>query len=305
MLEKFIRAIEKIFDSNHPIYEIISDIQYIILSIWNYKIYTTIEKQQILVSNVVISIVLLLIGIKFVKRIINLLKRKLSQKSMEAGVINSLCQLAYYFLMLVMIIFVLDLSNVPLTIFTVVGTTLALGIGLGSQNIVNNFISGIIIMIEHPIKVGDIVEVKDIEGEVIHIGARCTTIKTNKNINILVPNSNILQDVVVNWTLDDTILKSSISLNIKNNIDIEMVDTLILKVLNTSKHVLKAPKPTIYLTDFNSAYYEIEVNYSIDLSLKIRNKFVVDEINRALYEAFKKNNITIEEKSNNSYASRK
>lgn len=298
MISEFLSEIGKITNNEHPLNLIMSDIWYALTSVWNYKIYATAEKQPIHISNIVISLILFWLGVKLVKHVIKILKYKLSKKVTEPGVVNSLSQLTYYFLMVIMMIFVLDVANVPLTIFTVVGTTLALGIGLGSQNVVNNFISGIIIMIERPIKVGDIVEVKGVTGEVVHIGARCTTIITSKNINILIPNSNILQDMVVNWTLEDTILKTSINLNISSNVDIDKVDRLILGALDDSKYILKNLPPKVNLVDFNSSSYSIEIEFHIDLSLNIKNTKVINDINRSLLEVFKDNKIEVMDKAN-------
>lgn len=293
MLEKFIDTFQGIINSNHPIQLLLNDIYKLIVSAWHYKIFITAERQSIYISNVVIGIVLFILGTKFVKFLSHKLKVKLSKRIREVGVVNSLSQLSYYLLTILMVIFVLDISNVPLTVFTVVGTTLALGIGLGSQNIVNNFISGILIMIERPIKVGDTVEVKNITGEVVNIGARCTTIRTGNNIDILVPNSNILQDVVVNWTNEDSILKTHFNLYIKASVEFNKVEEIILGVLQSSKKVLKDPIPVVYLDDFNSDYYNIEVDFSIDLSKGVSKKNTLDEINRIFIEEFKKNKIIV------------
>ena len=201
--------------------------------------------------------------------------------------------------MILMVIFVLDVSNVPLTIFTVVGTTLALGVGLGSQNIVNNFISGIIIMIERPIKIGDIIEVKHITGEVTNIGARCTSIRTSKNINMLIPNSSILQDVIINWTLEDTFLKTNLELQISDNVTMKKVDENFLSTLNNHPHVLKDPLPCILLKSLCNNGYDIEIEFWIDLASSSKLKYVINDLNRELAIILKENNIEIIDK--NSY----
>lgn len=293
MLEHFFQALREIFNTKQPLEMLLNDMYNITASAWNYKIFVTAESQSIYVSNVVIGVILFLLGTKLVRFISRNLKIKLSKRIKEVGVVDSLSQLIYYLLTVLMIIFVLDISNVPLTVFTVVGTTLALGIGLGSQNIVNNFISGILIMIERPIKVGDTVEVKNITGVVVNIGARCTTIRTSNNIDILVPNSNILQDVVVNWTNEDTILKTHFNLYIKASVEFKKVEEIVLGVLESSDKVLRDPIPMVYLNDFNSEYYAIEIDFSLDLSKGVSKKIILDEINRIFIEEFKLNKIIV------------
>ncbi|MGB4191518.1 MAG: mechanosensitive ion channel domain-containing protein [Rickettsiales bacterium] len=297
MIKEFGAELIKIFNSDHPFYLIMKDIPELMLAIWHYPVFTLADKQQILISNIVIGIILFIFGMNLVKKITRVIKKKLSKIIAEAGVVNSLEMLIYYFFMAIMVIFVLDISNVPLAVFTVIGTTLALGIGLGSQNVVNNFISGIIIMIERPIKVGDIIEVKNVNGEVTHIGARCTSIKTSKNINILVPNSSILQDVVINWTLEDTILKSSFNLSLESQINFEEIEYAILDVLRGNQKILSKPEPKIYLVELTKKGYDIQLEFWLDLANNYNSKHIINEINRSFIYIFKKHKIEVADKN--------
>ncbi len=287
MITKFYQEIRKIFDSEYPFYLIIQDVWNSLLAIWNYSIFETADKQKVLIGNIILGIVFFIIGTSIVTRVNAALKKKLSKILPEQSMVNSLERLSYYFFMVIMVIFVLDVARVPLTVFTVIGTTLALGIGLGSQNIVNNFISGIIIMIERPIKIGDIIEIKNIAGKVTNIGARCTSIKTSKNINILVPNSSILQDVIVNWTLEDTMLKVSLELLLENKTDIAEIDQMILSVLSKNPHVLKSPEPQILLKGLCKNGYDLDVEFWIDLAEEGKSHYIINDINRDLLPLLK------------------
>ena len=296
MIKEFFESVIKIFHSDHPFAMLMTEVWQVFLHIWSYKIFITADKQQVLVSNVILGLIFLVIGIKVVKSLNLMFKKRLARVVAEESMVNSLERLSYYFFMTLMVVFVLDVSNVPLTIFTVIGTTLALGIGLGSQNIVNNFISGIIIMIERPIKLGDIIEVKGIAGKVTNIGARCTSIRTNKNINILLPNSNILQDVIVNWTLEDTILKISIELILENKVDLAEIDKLVLEVLSKHPHVLSDPEPAIMLKELYSNGYGLEVDFWIDLASNGKSSIIINDINRALSPILRSRNIAVIDK---------
>ena len=291
MIKEFFDEIIKILDSKNPFKEVMEEIADGILSIWNYKIFVTSDKQAVLVGNIILGVILFILGVRLAKRLSVMVKKKLSKSFLDQSVVSSLERLSYYFFMMIMVVFVLDVSNVPLTAFSVIGTTLALGVGLGSKNIVNNFMSGIIIMIECPIKLGDIIEVRHIVGKVTNIGARYTSIQTENNINMLIPNSNILEDMIINWTLEDTILRTSLSLIIEDNVEIGQVDAVILKVLNDHPHVLKNPAPQILLKELCKNGYEIEVEFWIDLASSGKSKYIINDINRILVPIFKKNNI--------------
>lgn len=296
MKNEFFAEIVKIFESDHPFRLFISNVVHLFSELWKYKIFTTADKQSVLIGNLVIGIILLFFGIRLVKKINALFKKKLNRLISEDSTVNILERLSYYFLMLIMVIFILDISNVPLTIFTVIGTTLALGIGLGSQNIVNNFISGIIIMIEQPIKVGDIVEVKNIAGKVTNIGARCTSITTGKNINILVPNSIILQDAIINWTYEDTILRISFEITVSNNHSIEEIEQIFLHVLKNHIFILDNPVPQVIVKELCSNGYFFEISFWIDLALNAKSSIIINDINRVLDPLLREKNIKIIDK---------
>jgi potassium-dependent mechanosensitive channel len=291
MTKDFLQEVKNIIHSEDIVSTIINNFFQVISSIWNYQIFITDSNHKILISNIVISITLFIIGLRVVDYLTSLTKRKLSSIFRDEKVVHSFERLIYYFFMVLMVIFVLDVSNVPLTVFAIIGTAIALGVGLGSQNIVNNFISGIIIIFEKPIKVGDIIETKNVIGRVTNIGARCTSLRTEKNINILIPNSHILQDVIINWTLKDSILKDKISLVVENNATLEKIDETILAVLDNHPNVIKTPVPQILLKELYKTGYQIDIEYWIDLFSSKTKKQVNNDIHRSLIPAFKANKI--------------
>ena len=114
--------------------------------------------------------------------------------------------MTFYVLLATFTMLSLNVLNVPMTVFSFLGGALAIGAGFGSQNIVNNFISGLILLVERPIRVGDVIELDGTTGTVTQIGARSTKIATGANHEIIVPNSKLLETSVVNWTLTDDIV---------------------------------------------------------------------------------------------------
>ena len=120
----------------------------------------------------------------------------------------------FYFLLTVAFLTALRMVQIPLTAFAFVGGALAIGVGFGSQNIVNNFISGIILLVERPIKRSDLVDVGGIFGNVEQIGLRSTRIRTGDNVHIIVPNASFLESNVVNWTHSDPKVRVSVSVGV-------------------------------------------------------------------------------------------
>ncbi len=181
----------------------------------------------------------------------------------------------------------------PLTTLTVLGTTLALGIGLGSQNIANNFISGLIIMIEKPIKLGDTIEVKNVIGKVTHIGSRCVSLQTEDNINMLIPNSNILQDNIINWTLNDPTIKMNLPIFVENNCSIAFLDKLLYQVMDSDPNILKFPAPKIILHEICEECLVFEMEFWISLDAEINRKDIINGLNREIAPLFSQHNIKV------------
>jgi potassium-dependent mechanosensitive channel len=293
MFKEIYQNIACFLSSDHTLQILMHKIFESFLFVWQYKIFETSDHHKVLTGNLVIAIILFFIGMRFARRVSAALKKKLISKSIDMSMASSLERVFYYILLLLVSLFVLDVSNVPLTAFAVVGTTLALGVGLGSQNIANNFMSGLIIMIERPIKLGDIIEIKNIVGMVTNIGSRCVTIQTDKNINMLIPNSQILQDSIVNWTLEDTILKSVFTLKVSNNSNLEELDAMILQNIISSPYILDFPKPSMFIKELYKEAYEIEVEFWVDLKSSQKHRYIMDVIYRNLIPMLKEKNIMI------------
>lgn len=279
------------FDGNMPIVSIIKEIIHIIKDIWNYKIFTTSAKEDVMVYNVIIGIVLLFVGFKLSKRLSVAIRQKLS-KTLDTSTAYSLGRVSYYIMIMLVLIFILDIANVPVTVFAVIGTTFALGFGLGAQHIVGNFFSGLMIMAENSIRIGDIIEVKDKIGEVIDLGTRCITIRTNDDIEMIVPNSSLIQEVVINHSNHNDNLRHSLSFKIESSIEISKIDKLILDILSDYPDIQKYPMPRVLYKSICKKYYEIEVEFYFDAVVYGKYMYITDGVNRALVEVLRKYNVS-------------
>lgn len=147
-----------------------------------------------------------------------------------------LANLGYYLILIISFLIALDTVGINLSSIALVAGALSVGIGFGLQNIVSNFVSGLILMFERSVRVGDFVELSDsLRGHIVDIRMRSTVLRTNENINIIVPNQNFIQNNVINWTMNDSIKRFEIPFGVAYGTKPELVIDVILKAVN-EKH---------------------------------------------------------------------
>ena len=149
--------------------------------------------------------------------------------------------------------------GIDLSALTILAGALGVGIGFGLQNVTNNFVSGIIILFERPIKVGDRIEVGEVSGDVVRISMRSTTIVTNDNISIIVPNSDFISSKVINWSYTDRNIRFNFPVGVSYKEDPEKVKSFLLEVAKANSAVLKEPKPDVLFSDFGESYLEFRL----------------------------------------------
>jgi small-conductance mechanosensitive channel len=187
----------------------------------------------------------------------------------------------------------LGMLGVPLGAFAFISGAIAIGIGFGAQNIINNFISGWILMGERPIRIGDLLELNGTLGRVEAINTRSTRIKRVDGVRIVIPNSHLLENIVVNWNLGDEDIRIFVSVGVAYGSPVRQVATLIEKAVLEQDDVLKDPEPRILFQDFGDnalifeAYFWTQLRPGGDLRrLRSEIRFRIDEL-------FRKNDITI------------
>jgi small-conductance mechanosensitive channel len=156
----------------------------------------------------------------------------------------------FYALIVGVALTALSLLNVPLASLAFMTGAVAIGVGFGAQNIINNFISGWILMAEQPVRVGDFVEIDQHVGTVETIGNRSTRIKRTDGVRLLVPNSQMLERVVINWTLVDKDIRTVIRIGVAYGSDPRRVAELFEQAVRAQDSVLEEPPPRIYFEDF-------------------------------------------------------
>ncbi|MCH2535746.1 MAG: mechanosensitive ion channel, partial [Bdellovibrionales bacterium] len=154
----------------------------------------------------------------------NLLAKKLLKgRNFSEASKQTIAILSRYFILVLGLIIILNQIGIDLNSLAVIFGALGVGIGFGLQNVINNFVSCIIIVFERPVQVGDRIEVADVEGNVLEINLRSTTVRTNDNVNIIVPNSEFISKNVVNWSHSDKKVRRRISVGVSYQEDPEKI----------------------------------------------------------------------------------
>jgi small-conductance mechanosensitive channel len=218
--------------------------------------------------------------------------RLLSHTKMEMGARQAVGSIVRYLVVVIGFVVILQTAGIDLTALNVLAGAVGIGLGFGLQNIVNNFISGLIILFERPIKVGDRIVVGEVEGDVTHIGGRSTTVVTNDNISIIVPNSNVITENVINWSHNDRKVRFKIPVTVAYGTDIEQLERLLLQVATDCPDVLQEPPPGTRLMAFGDygLQYELRV---WSTTLIHRKGVLISKLNRAIYQAFREQGIEI------------
>jgi small-conductance mechanosensitive channel len=177
----------------------------------------------------------------------------LAKSKIDIGVRIATGTIIRYIILAIGLIIVLQTVGLDLSTLTILAGALGIGIGFGLQNITNNLVSGIIILFERPIKVGDRIEVGDVAGDVIRISMRSTTILTNDNISIIVPNSEFISSTVINWSHIDRNIRLNFPVDVSYSEDPQTVKKLLLEVAEENDGVLKSPKPDVLFDKFGES----------------------------------------------------
>ncbi len=182
-----------------------------------------------------------------------LIYKLLASTNLELGIRIAFGTIFRYLVLALGLIIILQTVGIQLSTVTILLGALGVGIGFGLQNITNNFVSGIIILFERPIKVGDRIEVGQIAGDVVNVSMRATTVVTNDNISVIVPNSEFISSTVINWSHHDRNVRFNFPVDVSYKEDPEKVKQLLLEVADKNPGVLKSPAPDVLFEEFGDS----------------------------------------------------
>lgn len=181
--------------------------------------------------------------------------RILLRYKVELGLRQAISTIIRYVIIVVGIIVIIQSTGIDLSFLTVLAGALGVGIGFGLQNVTNNFVSGIVILLERPIKVGDRIEITNpagetINGDVVNISGRATTVLTNDNIAIIVPNSDLITATVINWSYNDRRVRFNFKVGVHYKEDPLVIKKILKEVAAENDGVLNSPSPDVLFDDF-------------------------------------------------------
>jgi small-conductance mechanosensitive channel len=232
---------------------------------------------------VVMGLLLVFIAGRFSRWTLNKL---LTRTHMDLGQRETLKSLVHYVVLVVGAMVILQNAGINLTAFAVVGSALGVGVGFGLQNIISNFISGLIVMLERPIQVGDRIELGGIEGVVRHIGARRTTVVTPDGVAILVPNQRFITDNVTNYVYIGREIRLRVPVAVPADCDMRVVEQLMLEAARAQPQVHKHPAPVVAVTTLDGGKLSFELHVWYD-GQQCARQDVLSAIYFALAEALK------------------
>ena len=254
-------------------------------TIWRYPLVNLNDGDSIFVSQIVLVLFVLLLGYIAGKVADRLITRRLDATDVGPDAVSAIRRIVYYSILLVVLMTALSLLRIPLTAFAFISGAVAIGVGFGAQNIINNFISGWILMLERPIRIGDFVEVDGAHGVIEKVGNRSTRIRRTDGVHILVPNSQLLEQKVVNWTLVDRDIRNTVRVGVAYGSPVRRVAELIRQAIDENESCKTEPPPVVIFEDFGDnalifdAYFWSEVFSEKELRL-IRSelRFRIEEL---------------------------
>ncbi|MFT7245708.1 MAG: small-conductance mechanosensitive channel [Candidatus Azotimanducaceae bacterium] len=210
----------------------------------------TIAGYEITLSQIISIPLVLLLGYLILGWVVRKTAKALTAHEVNPDLIQIIRRAIFVIGLIILVITALDLLNVPLTAFAFVSGAVAIGVGFGAQNIINNFISGWILIWERPIRINDYIELGDTAGTVEEINTRSTRIMRVDGVHILVPNSKLLEETVVNWTLIDRKLRCIVRVGVQYGSDVRKVEEILTSCAESHAQVMDDPKPDVIFEDF-------------------------------------------------------
>jgi len=260
--------------------------------VWNYELAAvgdspiTIEKISKGLAGFLLGLIVAAVASRFLGR------RVLPRIGLNRGASEAFRTLSFYAICLVFGLLALELAHVPLTAFTFLGGAVAIGVGFGCQNILNNFISGLILLAEQPIRMGDLIKLGDLHGTIERIGARSTVVRTGSNVEIIVPNSKLLEDNVTNITRSDNRFRTQVNVGVAYGSPVTEVKRHLLRAA-IHAHVLEHPEPFVLFADFADNSLNFQLHFWVRISSLTECLRIESDVREAIDLAFREAQISI------------
>jgi small-conductance mechanosensitive channel len=216
-----------------------------------------------------------------------LMEEVLVSRRVERGVRLSIARLVHYVIVFVGFLFALSALGFEVTKLTIVLSAFGIGIGFGLQSVVNNFVSGLILLFERPVRVGDTIELAGNWAEIRRIGLRSTTVKTIDGADVIIPNADLTTNQVTNWTLTNRLVRLLVPVGVAYGSDVPLVMETLLECAKANSNIAQAPAPQVLFLTFGESSLDFELRVWVldaDYRFKVRSE-LHQEIDRSFREA--------------------
>jgi small-conductance mechanosensitive channel len=269
----------------------VSDVLGFVEYLMNFKLFE-INKTAVTPSSIVMFVLFIAIFAMTSRVLQRLLKSHVFTRTrMDAGIQYTLTRITHYLIMIIGAVVGFQFIGIDLTGLAIILGFLSVGIGFGLQNITSNFVAGLILLLERPIKVGDRIMVGNQEGDVVEINMRSTTIRTLNNVSVIVPNSEFVSTKVENWSYADKTVRVDVNVGVSYDSDLETVMRSLKEVAEEHPEVLKNPPPDVLHMGFGDSAWNVRLRIWLDDSG--RHLEVQSEINCAIAQKFRQNRVEI------------
>ncbi len=252
----------------------------------------TIADYEVTVVQLVTVPLVALVGYLFIGALVRITSGAMVARGVNPDLVQVVRRGVFIIGLVVLVITLLDLLQIPLTAFAFISGAVAIGVGFGAQTIINNFISGWILIWERPIRINDFIELGDTSGTVEEINTRSTRIRRVDGVHLLVPNSRLLEEVVVNWTLVDKLLRCMVRVGVAYGSDVIKVKSILEDVVH-HPNVLEDPEAQIIFEDFGDNALIFDTYFWVYSQGEKSARVVRSEVRFDIYKRFAEAGIVI------------
>lgn len=261
-------------------------------TLWNVQLFS-IGGEAVHIGQLVLIVLLLLFGYVCSRMLERVIEKRLTAAEIRPNAIYAVKRVSFYTLLVVVVMMALSLLNIPLGAFAFVSGAVAIGVGFGAQNVINNFLSGWILLAEQPVRIGDFIELDSHMGVVEHIGNRSTRIRRTDGVHLLIPNSQMLERVVVNWTLIDHHIRTMVRVGVAYGSPVRKVAELIEEAVKQQPEIMQSEKIRVVLEDFGDNSIVFDAYFWCEVGGERELRQIRSEIRFRIAGFFEDNGITI------------
>jgi small-conductance mechanosensitive channel len=243
----------------------------------------TIKTSSIL--ELIVFFIVIIISLKIIKKLIFRVRKFDTAKQ------HAIYSLIKYFVLVFASLFGLQILGFNLSVLIIGSSALLVGVGLGLQNLFSDFVSGIILLVDSTVKVNDVIEVNGLVCQVQIINLRTTTVLTRDDKYIILPNTDLTRNQIINWTHSNITSRFDVSVGVDYSSDVLLVMKILKEAVEIQHGVLKSPQPFVRFTDYGDSSLNFSVFFWADEVFRVEN--IKSEIRVRIYEQFKKNGVVI------------